>query len=71
MDFDAVLGTAIIPPVAALCLPSFNFSLAVFFGLIVVTNAQVWDSRIIWHITFIICGFVIVAVNPNILFTSI
>lgn len=38
------------------------FSLAAFFGLIVVTNALVWDSRMIWHITLIISGYAVVMV---------
>ena len=57
----------IIPPVAAWCLFVIRFSLATFFCLVVVSNALVWDSRMIWQITAIVSGFAIVSVSAIVL----
>lgn len=57
----------IIPPVTAWCLFAIIFSLSSFFGLIIVANTLVWNSRMIWHITFIISGFAIVTVSAIVL----
>ena len=46
-----------IPPKIAYFLFTILFSLTAFFALIVVTNALIWESRMIWQITGIITGF--------------
>lgn len=45
----------------------FFFSLSAFFGLIVITNALVWDSRMIWQITTIISGFTVITITAVLL----
>lgn len=57
----------IIPPVTAWCLFAIIFSLSSFFGLIIVANTLVWNSRMIWHITFIISGFAIATISAIVL----
>ncbi len=57
----------IIPQVAAWCMFIFFFTLSAFFGLIVVTNALVWESRMIWQITAITSSFTVITITAVLL----
>lgn len=57
----------IISPVAAWCLFAIFFSLVAFFGLVVISNALVRKSRMIWQMTSIISGFAVATVSVIVL----